>query len=252
MAGRTEVSAQERLAAFADAERERLDTRTGNIAAAYIGQLIKLLDYLDMTVADYDDAIAMFTASNERLRASLESAGSGSRLMADEELRLLVEGQSIKQRLHLRIETFYVFAKILLDKLARLFPNYFGQGRGVRLTKHSQLETALPRFAEQKGLTIPDSLTKQVEGLTSRVVSYRDDAIVHADNPRIVRGTKYLDSGREASIIPFLIHGRADDADATVDSETPTVLRPLVDSYVVELLDFLEANRDKAWNPRNA
>jgi hypothetical protein len=233
------------LVAFAEGERRRLDTHTGNIAAALVSELANLLGYLDITAVEYAQAVETFMENLRRQDTIEKRLGPGTHPVTDEHLKLLVEGADASRVVHLRIETFYLFAKILLDKLARLFPNYFGQGQGVRLRKHSQLKKALPKFAQEKGLTIPPTLTGRIDELSDRIAVYRDHSIVHAHDPRLHRSTAYdLETG-EVSIATGTLPSRG-GAGTGSKSETPTTLRTLIHSYVIELVDFLESNRDKA------
>lgn len=167
--------------------------------------------------------------------------------MTAEELELHDEVGEDALRLYLRIETFYLFAKVLLDRLARLIPHYFGHADGVKLSKHSGLKHALPAFAEQKGLTLPARLTDKVDELQRRISDYRDKTIAHGHSPRTYRRTAiYLSSG-EAMISTHRLYSEA-ETDAPRQSETPRTLLPLIEAYVDELVAFLARNRDKA-NP---
>jgi hypothetical protein len=177
-----------------------------------------------------------------------EDLGAQNREPTAEELALLDELGLASLKVYLRIETFYVFAKILLDKLARLIPHYFGPARGVRIGGHSSLvDGVLPKFAAGKNLTpVPPPLVALISDLGSRVSAYRDRSITHAYSPRTYRGTAYsLDTG-EAKIYTYRLYPR--DASEMVGrhSETPRTLLPLIESYVHELVDYFERNRDKA------
>lgn len=148
-------------------------------------------------------------------------------------------------KVYLRIETFYVFAKILLDRVAGFIPYYFGPARGIGLSKHSQLEDALPGFAEQKGLTLSPSLIERVNEVAGRVSDYRDTQITHGHSPRTMRGTAYYLNTGEAMIYTRRLYPR-DRSESGRRSETPRTLLPLIESYVEEIVAFLDSNREKA------
>jgi hypothetical protein len=244
----------DRLNAFAEGEIERLrkedDSRRVNILGAAIGQVTTILGYLAVTAAEYEIATAAATANLEERRVAFEKAGPGGHRVTEEELVLLNQGTAASLVLHFRIDTFYVFAKIALDRLARLLPLYFGPAREVRLKGHSSLVAgALPKFAAGHGLSaVPDSLTEKIEDLGRRVSDYRDRSITHVDSPRSFRGTSFDGSGT-ASIMTATLYPR-DESETSTNSETPRTLLPLLDSYVVEFTDYLEANREHAHVPR--
>jgi hypothetical protein len=230
-------------------ERERYDSRELNILLTYAQQVAELVGYLEVTAEDYEAASGAFLDAGERRHKLTEEInerlGTSDHETTAEERELLDALGLASLRVYLRIETFYVFAKILLDRLAAFIPHYFGEARGVGLSKHSKLEEALPRFAEQKGLTLAPSLTERVAELTRRVSDYRDKRITHDHSPRTSRGTAYDLGTGEAMIYTYRLYP-ARPEDESVRSETPRTLLPLIESYVSEVVAFLDGNSGKA------
>ena len=241
------MRAEERLIKFVEAERGRIGTDTGNILGIFVTQLTTLIQYLEVTRDEYAAAAEAFLDNVERQKVLREHLGGGPRPVAAEEFELMAEGAQATLVLHLRIETFYLFAKILLDKLARLLPHYFGSARGVKLSGHSSLVGgALPRFASALGLApVPASLTALIDDLGRRVSDYRDRSITHAYSPRTFRGTTFELVGRDAAILTGTLYPRSESETSTT-SETPRTLLPAIEGYVLELVDYLEGNRHKA------
>src|SRR5689334_1122524 len=50
------------------------------------------------------------------------------------------------RRVHLEIESFYVFAKILLDRFAQLIQLFFGPARDLSLSSHHKLSNNIEQF----------------------------------------------------------------------------------------------------------
>jgi hypothetical protein len=248
--GRT-VSAGAVLNNFFHFERARFDERDGEILAAYAQQLAELVGYLEITANDYEEATVAYRAILDRwlpVQEAVKERTGGTAFTDDltaDELALHDEVGVNGLTVYLRIETFYVFAKILLDRLARLIPHYFGHADGVPLSKHRQLPTALPAFAERKGLTLPPALTEQADELQRRISDYRDKTITHGHSPRTYRGTALSLNTGEAMISTHRLYPER-AADAPRQSETPRTLLPLIENYVDELVAFLSANGDKA------
>jgi hypothetical protein len=247
--GAERVSAGALLPNFIWDERERYDSRELNVLLTYAQQVAELVGYLEVTAEDYEAASRAFLDASERQHKLTEEInerlGTSDHEVTAEERELLDAQGLASLRVFLRIETFYVFAKILLDRLAAFIPYYFGPAHDVRLSRHSKVEEALPRFAEQKGLTLAPSLTERVAELTRRVSDYRDKRITHDHSPRTSRGTAYDLGTGEAMIYTYRMYP-ARPEDASFRSETPRTLLPLIEGYVGEIVALVETNSDKA------
>lgn len=237
---------------FFGTERHRFDAREGNILVVTSQQLAELIGYLEVTASEYEEATEAYASASERrwrlADAITEQLGQSDREVTPEEEALEDELGVLSLIVYLRIETFYVFAKILLDKLARLIPHYLGQAQGVGIQRHSTLteNEALVRFAKAKDLApVPPSLTALIDGLSSRISKYRNQSITHAYSPRAMRGTAYSHETGETMISTHRLYPR-DASDTSTFSETPRTLLPLIEQYVDELIAYLAANRDKA------
>ena len=236
---------------FVHFERARFDERDAEILATYAQQLAELVGYLEITANDYEAATAEYQDSLYRWYPVLEAVKerTGGTLSTDdltaEELELHGEVGVNGLTVYLRIETFYVFAKILLDRLARLIPHYFGHADYVPLSKHRQLPGTLPAFAEQKGLTLSPELAERVVELQRRISDYRDKTITHGHSPRTYRGTALELSTGEAMISTQRVYP-VNETEMGLRSETPRTLLPLIETYVDDLVAFLASNRDKA------
>jgi hypothetical protein len=247
------VSAGAVLINFVGFERARFDQRDAEILATYAQQLAELVGYLEITANDYEGATAEYHDSLDRWYPVIETVKerTGGTVSTDdltaEELELHHEVGVNGLTVYLRIEAFYVFAKILLDRLARLIPHYFGHADYVRLSKHRHLPEALPAFAEQKGLTLSPELTERVVELQRRISDYRDKTITHGHSPRTYRGTAIELGTGEAMISTQRVYPvNENETEMGLRSETPRTLLPLIETYVDDLVAFLATNRDKA------
>jgi hypothetical protein len=68
------TTARERLLSFAEAERERLDSRKADILVAYTKQLRELLGFLEVTASEYADAAPAWWSSFDEFYASKQAA----------------------------------------------------------------------------------------------------------------------------------------------------------------------------------
>jgi hypothetical protein len=235
---------------YVHTDRERFDERTANILVACGQQLTDLVGYLEIIADDYaaanDDYLDTYGRYEAMRQATIKRVGivTSPEQVPPEELELARKTDAAGQKLYLRVETFYLFAKILLDQLAAFIPYYFGPGRGVKLSKHSQLKAALPVLAEQKCISLPDSLTARIDELTRRISVYRDWNITHGHSPRTFQGMVIDLATGEAKVSTHRLYPR-DAAETGQDSETPNTLLPLIENYMIELFAFVATNSDK-------
>jgi hypothetical protein len=145
-----------------------LDERDAEILAAYAQQLAELFDYLEITANDYEAANVAYRESLDRWHPVLEAVKerTGGTVSTDDltadELALHDEVGVNALTVYLRIETFYEFAKILLNRLARLIPHYFGHADGVQLSRPMSYSSASPTTATRRSRTA--TAHKRTEG----------------------------------------------------------------------------------------
>lgn len=92
---------------------------------------------------------------SDELKALRDTPPSPGRHLTDEQQHRLTECRKATDVLHLEIESFYLFAKILLDTVARAIEKYFGQARKCSLDSHHDLVNHFKKYAEQKKLVVP-------------------------------------------------------------------------------------------------
>jgi hypothetical protein len=175
------------------------------------------------------------------------AAGGGPRPVTPEEEAEDLRVAEITNRLHLEIESFYVFAKILVDRMADTSAFYFGFNWGGRGSTHGKLARSLDTRCRNLGLTIqPPELPALISELQKRIVEYRNKDVEHVSEPGLMHGTMYDLTEGKARIAPVVVCP-ADPAEsgrehADKRPELPEEMLPLIDSYAAALLHFFEAN----------
>jgi len=234
----------EKLNDFVGNERRRFSTRDDNLFSTAFSQIIRDYDFLQVIIERYKSADKAFLAN---IKTSLElskSFPSGeSHPLTKEESRLLEEGRKLTTLLHLEIESFYLFVKILLDKVAKFVWFYFGETRGLSLNSHDKLFKNIESYVNMKRLTsLPKKLITLINEL-KEVADYRDKMITHEWSPRTMRGTMFdLTLGR-SRISSHKLYPK--DGDRQTESNIPDQIVSKIDEYLEEIIKYVTTNRDK-------
>jgi len=215
------------LSKFVSAERDRYEVHDGNRFAVALAQAARYYDFLLIIIARYEVINDKFVVKQKALMAEISGADG---TMSAEQMALLDELGQLTTRVHLEIESFYVFAKILLDKIARFIETYFGQAHGCSLASHDKLTKSNERFRAAKGLVYPPGFTDSLVFLKEQIADYRDKQVEHLRNPRIVKATS---------------HTYPTEHDEQVESEKLPELLKAINTYIQQVAELVTMNRDR-------
>jgi hypothetical protein len=168
----------------------------------------------------------------------------GTRVLTEEDLREQEHSASLSLKLHLEIESFYIFAKVLLDRISDTFGYYFDYSlQDRRGSTHTVVTNKFKEICTNKCLVIQsDKLHSTMEFLKEYIISYRNKSIEHVSDSRLIHGTRWR-SGKTA-IAPRFIP--PSDSDNTQETRDLNELFKLLDQYIATMLDFFEANIEKS------
>lgn len=163
-------------------EEQRRDTR---LVTARLAALVRYGGFVDET-------IRRFRLSSERAQAAHEAAqacptASGFGPMSPEDRAIWDESGRASRAAEVDIESFYVFAKILLDRWAQFVGVYFGPEPKVfkkeGLQAHGGFaDQRLQRYAASKQLTpVPQRLCELADELDKQLVAFRT-VLAHEKN----------------------------------------------------------------------
>jgi len=121
---------------------ERFKYADVNVFAHKLGQALRYYDFLLIILDRYEEANGKMASLREETRKLLPTQ-TGIRRVTPEEVSLLGESSRLTTLLHLEIESFYLFAKVLLDNIARFLHVYFGEEQGIKGKSHNDLASHL-------------------------------------------------------------------------------------------------------------
>lgn len=234
--------------------------------ASDIGELYRYAEFVDETIRRAIDGGRRAHLADESLRVArekypgktfrTETGGDGithsSGSEAPETLPFWDELHVARRAVELDIESFHVFAKILLDRWAVFVARYFGARPGFKHGAHGWLTAGrLAQYAAAKGLTpVPPRLEQLVERLHRGVIGYRNEGIIHGKTTNVYRSFSATGAdGVSARIIGVQLPGAPKDAPPPVDSGVPGSLLVQINEYLTAWFIYLNENAAKCCVP---
>src|SRR5690348_14214209 len=104
------------LTEFIQTERNRFENENNNKFAFTFSEITRYFDMIQIIQKRYKKSSQKFIDNTKALQASIQNK-SGTFTPA--QMQVLSQGRELSLQLHLDIESFYLFAKILLDKIAQ-------------------------------------------------------------------------------------------------------------------------------------
>jgi hypothetical protein len=238
------------------------DTDLVNMLWRHVGACNRYLTFLHVIVERFEAVAAEFRLSLERFEALSDAAraaagtpeGAGRQLTAPE-----IEEQdrqsAIGMRVQLEVESFYVFAKIVLDRVADLFGALFSvkynrpgseHGQLADRARRSEVAGEFSKVCQRLGIVDDCGLGSKLVELDERVIQYRDDFIEHLPK-KTQQSRVYGVAWSPDEIHASLTFWRTADADPeNVESENARKLLADIMAYVGMVLAFAETHLDKS------
>jgi hypothetical protein len=226
---------------FIQIERDEYETQDGNLFAFSLGQASRYYDFISIIFERYEHVSESAVAVFSEIQRSLKSQAQSDGLLSAEQTYLFAQNAQKTIPAHLEIESFHLFAKILLDKIAFFLKDYFGEAK-LSLISHHKLQKNLEQFRLAKNLIYPDGFSDSINFLQEHLVNFRDDEIAHKTNPRSVRGTTY--NGNQVGITRVRIY--PNERDNQVESKSLSELMLAIKRYIEQVIIVVEVNRSKS------
>lgn len=148
------------------------DQRLGSVPATNISQWQELWFFLETIDERYRN-------SNDVYLARIKAQGAGTAENAYKAMLLL----------QLEIESFYHFAKRLMDRIAETVTMLFDFPLPGRGSAHSELTAEFDRLLTRRGLDrVPLRIGDQIADLKKRIIPFRNRVLEHQWSPFMTRG----------------------------------------------------------------
>lgn len=223
------------LTQFAEAEHLRFTWPDGNRLWLALAEAIRYRAFVTLIVDRIQQDRVQLDRGMKASVSNLRNYAGGPITSAQRELD--TRAQSAITPLHLDIESLYLFAKVLLDRLANAIGVYFGEAQGCSLASHDSFRKSLVAYVAAKGLKLPEGFAKAVSEFQIDI-DFRDKQIVHRGGRGAVRGTSWnMDTeGAQMLIHPDKQSKDAGELLASVDAYIKLVVLLLQSNYELSCL----------------
>ena len=226
---------------FIAKERERFEVRHNNMFAFSLNSVLTYKKFLDIIIDRNANVTTEFIHNNQAIGESIKRHKKPRGSISQEEMKLFLENEQISLRLHLEIESFYLFAKILLDKISRSLEFYFGAAHKHPLDSHDDLAKNIEVYSKEKKLKIDAELISTIQLLKHNISDFRDYAIAHEKSPRTLRYYSINEKG--ARMILNTIYPK--ESDQLKESINLEELHKNINQYINQVVEFIRSNSDK-------
>src|SRR2546430_13789509 len=182
------TSTRKKLSEFIALERYRFEGKHNNMFAFSFHEVERYYDFLEIIYVRHASAVREYLMAFNAFQQTIDKS-SGSHPMTDEQMVLLEKNSRLGNIVQLEIESYYLFAKMLLDKIARALEFYFGKGNKFSLDSHDDLVKCIEEYSTAKDLVLDGNLFTLAKKLKNDISDFRDYQIAHLKSPRTVRGT---------------------------------------------------------------
>lgn len=234
-----------KLNEFISNHRNKFETRDNNKFAFSFSSITRYYQFLQIILERYTQASSKFVQNTQQLTKSFKESENGP--ISQEQSDLLEDGRIFYAYLHLEIESFYLFAKILLDRVARSIELYFGATRGVALDSHDDLAKRIEKYCSEKKINLPKNFLAKINELKKEISDFRDYEIAHEKSPRTIRGTSFNMDGKTRLSINVIYPTEKELENKNHQRESAFIddLWVKIDEYLNSLVDFIETNANK-------
>ena len=226
--------------AFIDTERWRFETRDNNLFYFAFHEVATYRFFLDIVQSrsaaigkDYLDCMEAYGKSVE---------GSSGGYLTPAQQAMLDRWRELSLALRLEIETYYLLATILLDRVAAAIGFYFEGTSSKAWARHSALAKNLEAYASARNISVPQRLLDVAASLKDAVSGFRHEQVVHQGSLRAMRATGFQ-TGQGPRLLLSNLYPTPDDQQ--YESLPLTDAAVMIDDYLTAVVELLATNRNR-------
>jgi hypothetical protein len=227
-------------------QRPDLDARNYRDFGLTLNQWNENRMFLEMILGRYDTAIQRFSESQAAVSATRPRTGAVPQTDPATTQRAVHRVIADMHLLQLEIRSFYLFAKILLDRVADSIAFFSGRRLSARGARHEFLVRGFHTVASERQFEVSDEFKGHVSGLRESVIDYRDRLVDHLRDARAMSGVAFGPDGPPTLEPLLLFPGGGPLQGPRTPSGNLHVLVREIDAYLLGTVDFFEKNHEKS------
>ena len=231
---------------FIKSERIRFNIYDNNQFGNSFSTVARYYKFLKIIIFEYQKLVSEYSKAFFDLQKTINK-NPGPHSLTNKQIELYSTMNDLGTKVQLKIETYYQFAKIILDKIAFALELYFGPRISKSISHHKMVENyensgqlKIEKYCQDKELKIDKKLLDKMVSLQKDISDFRDDYITHYNCPRIWRGTDI-----EGKMVLGKMCPKNEDEKIMKISKNLDELKKEIDQYIEGIIDFIDKNNDK-------
>lgn len=249
----------QKLSDYIGRERVKFTDVVGNDFAFSWYQVQRYDGFLRMTLDRYNDEVGELTKLTDQYKASIAERREHTRTTAltEEQQELWRQASMQENRVQMDMESFYTFARILLDRIAAAIKFYFGMQR--MSYSFNDFRKRIADIASAEALDLPDEFVTQTGSIYEQVAPFRDKQITHSQAASAWATMIRDDEGKiRMAAGPLFVRDVEEKGHSLTEdelqkelrrhykvSQDPNELMQKIEEYIDRIVDFIEANKAK-------
>jgi hypothetical protein len=218
------------------------DSDSGRAFISGLSSWLRYYKYLSQIRLQYDSLSPVYNQTVWDMLHLAGNKGSGPQPLTPEQTQKLRELEStyneLSEKLQYHIESFYLFAKILLDRIADSTLFLWGHVCRSAGSRHTYFYNRFKDLCSRYHLAvIPEDLRQTIGNLKKRVVDYRTEFIEHPSDPNMLSGLS--SSVSRISGVDVRLHHMGLDKSQT---ENLGCLLTALEQYMSDIVMFIGGN----------
>jgi hypothetical protein len=242
-----------RVMEFGLAEEQYYPDDGRSLFSLALSQVQRYEFFLRMILQRHEQTITEFMGAVLR-QQNMARQHAGARELTDAETALVNRINNLSPHIQLDSESFYLFAKVLLDRIAKFIEDYFRPAQPERdflrnytfKGSHNTFTKQFEPFATRRKLLLPVTLVPLANELREKVSNFRDKHITHNHNMRVLHATAFsVDGSGLPRIMKVPTSSRDLESGAEqVESIAIHALMGLLDRYLDAVFALIVCNRE--------